>query len=143
MGKDPRLLRRQPSPPRRMPRVNCMKSTPVDFALTALNSTGCRVPRAGLRSILTVFLLLIQPIARLRETFHEESGFREARVLLFGQGVRPQAAKNRFGGCALRVQATDHARGLRGDDWQRQDGTMPVVAGRSGYRRNSGDGDRS
>ena len=66
-------------------------------------------------------LLVIRPMAQLRETFHEESGFREARAFLPGQGLRPGRAEGHVGTCALRVEGPDDARRLRGHDRQRQD----------------------
>ena len=57
-------------------------------------------------------------------------------------GNTTSAGKRPARPAALRLEGPDDARGLRGDDRQRQDGALPRAAGRGGDRRHPGDRDR-
>ena len=59
-------------------------------------------------------------------------GHREARDFLPRQDLRFDAAQGRLGAGPLRVETTDDACRVCRDDRQRQDGVVPVAAGRGG-----------
>ena len=80
---------------------------------------------------------------RLGGTKANHAGLRKARALLSRQDLRHARAQGHAQPAALRVEGSDDARGLRGDDRQRQDGAGNRLAGRGGDRRHPGDRDRS
>ena len=85
--------------------------------------------------------LIARELSHLRRNerpFMKTPGHREARPVLPGQDYDLERRQGHAGARALRLEAAHDARGLRGDDGQRQDGAVPVAAGRGGDRRHPG-----